>query len=52
LLTAAIKNVIRASGSSRLDFGRRDLLKNSYRKKVMLGFRVRINEAEYPDQNP
>jgi len=52
LLAAAIKNVILAPGSSCLDAGRKDFLKNSYRKKVMLGFRVMINDAEYPDQNP
>lgn len=52
LLIAAIKNVSLAPGSSRLDLGRKDFLKNSYRKKVRLGFRVRTNDAEYPAQNP
>jgi hypothetical protein len=51
LLTAAIRKVNLAPGSSRLDLGRH-LLKNSYKKNVILGFRVRISEAEYPDQNP
>lgn len=51
LLTAAIKKVTLAPGSSLLERGRHRL-KNSYRKKVMDGLSVRTKEAEYPDQNP
>lgn len=52
LLRAAIKNVVLVLGSSRLDCWRSIRLKVSCKKNVMLGFRVRISEAEYPDQNP
>jgi len=46
LLIAAIKNVILAPGASRSALGTKLRLKNSYKKKVMLGLRVKIREAE------
>lgn len=52
LLMAASKNVVRAERFVRWLPGRMDRLSVSKKKKVREGLRVRIREAEYPDQKP
>lgn len=52
LLMAATKKVTAAEGFSFLLRRRIAYLSISLRKNVIDGFRVRISDAEYPDQNP
>lgn len=52
LLMAASRNVVAGEGLSRFSRESRVYFNSPFRKSVIDGFSVRINVAEYPDQNP
>lgn len=52
LLKAASKNVVIGEGFSRLSLESNIYFNASFKNNVIDGFSVKINVAEYPDQNP